>query len=77
MPLVGASDAANATNGFCISDMTAKRVARIGGVRNQPSTVNNLYDRRNLPGLWVRRMNVDESGHARIVGQIHGQFACI
>ena len=69
MLLVGPADSVNTVDGPGVANVTAKRVTRVRRVRDQPTSMDGLHDRRNPPRLRVRRMDFDDSGHARIVGE--------
>lgn len=71
--VVRPSNPSYAVHSPLVTDMTAERIAGIGRVGNQPTTADDLHDRRHQTRLRMGRMNFYESCHARILGQTGGQ----
>jgi hypothetical protein len=68
MMFVGPPYAPDSVHGPLVTDMATERVARVGGVSDQPALAYCLDDFRDSPGLRVDRMNFDDFCHARILG---------
>lgn len=64
---VGFPDPSDSIDRFLVANVAPKRVARIGRIRHKAAAADDLHDGRDLTRLGVRRVNFDESGHARIV----------
>ena len=69
MLFVRLADPVNPADSPCIANVATKGITRVRRVRNQPTATDGLHNRRDPPRLRVARMNFDQSGHARIVGE--------
>ena len=67
MVLAGFANPANPVHRAFIADVAAEGIAGIGRIGNQTALPNDLHNRRDPPRLRMRRMYVDEPGHAQIV----------
>jgi len=67
--LVRPANPVDSIDGFLVTDTTAERIARIRRVRNQVAVANSIDDLSDPTRLRVSRVNFDQFGHARIVGE--------
>ena len=71
--LVRPANPVDSINGLLIANTTSEGVARISRVRDQVAVANPLDDLCDPTRLRVGRVNFDQFGHARIVGEQNGR----
>lgn len=69
MRLVRTPNLSDSVDRFLITNMTSKRVAGIGRIRDEPTALYNSSDHCHPTRLRVCWVHFDEFGHARIVGE--------
>ena len=73
--LVRTSNSVYPVDRLRVANVATKRIARIGGIRDEPAFTDNLNHFRHAARLRVRWVHFNDFRHARIVGQLRSQIA--